>query len=508
MTLTSAGYALFLPLVALAYYLAPGRLQNAVLLLSSCLFYGFGLGGHPLSAAVLALHVLFTYLMARRIGAAKGARKKRLMALAVVSVVAVLAVFKYYNALVPTLLGTAGGGLARLAFPLGISFYTFATISYLVDVARGDMEPETDFVAYAAFVTFFGTITSGPICRAQKLLPQLRRPRRWDAQRGTDALRLILFGLFKWVAVANVLGLYVNQVFENAAGYQGLTLIFAALLYALQLYFEFAGYSDVARGTALLLGLEIPVNFKTPYFSTNFSAFWNRWHISLSSWLQDYIFLPLVWGRWTSRLPLVGKRVENPPMLSSLVILFFVSGFWHGNSLPFVVWGLLQALYRVGEELLHRFYKKPKKRPGLPLRVFKTAGVFCLWTASLVFFRIGLLPQGTVGDALSYLARQFRGWSPAAFLADTSAAVQAGFYAKPIMVAAYFAFLAAVLAVAFFADWRQCFRYKDQHISLAVARLRPAARWAVYYLLIGCILVGTILQSGGFGTVSFAYAGF
>ena len=508
MTLSSAGYALFLPLAALAYYLVPKRLQNAVLLLASCLFYGFSLGGHPLSAAVLALHVVFTYFMARRIGAAPAARKKRLAALAVISVTAVLAVFKYYNALMPTLLGAAGGSLAKLAFPLGISFYTFATISYLVDVARGDMEPETDLVAYAAFVTFFGTITSGPICRARQMLPQLREARRWDAQRGADALRLILFGLFKWIAVANVLGLYVNQIFENSAAYHGLTLIFAAALYALQLYFEFAGYSDVARGTALLLGLEIPVNFKTPYFSTNFSAFWNRWHISLSSWLQDYIFLPLVWGRWTSRLPLVGKRVENPPMLSSLVILFFVSGFWHGNSLPFVAWGLLQALYRVGEELLHRFYKKPKKRPGLPLRLFKTAGVFCLWTASLVFFRVGLLPGGTVTDALSYLGRQFTGWSAAAFFADTSAAVQAGFYARPIMVAAYFVFLAAVLAIAFFADWCQCFRHRDQHISLALAKLRPAARWAVYYLLIGCILAGAVMQSGGFGTVSFAYAGF
>ena len=506
MTFTSASFALFLPCAVLAYFLVPRRLQNFALLCASCVFYAFNLAGHPLSGIVLAAHVLFTYGMARAIEQAEGARRRRLAAAAILSVIAVLAVFKYYNAALSTLLGA--GSFAKLALPLGISFYTFATISYLVDVCRGDMPAEKDFIAYAAFVTFFGTITSGPICRAKTLLPQLHTPRRWDSHRAADALRLCLSGLFRWVAIANILGLYVNQIFEHLGGYRGLTLIFAAVLYALQLYFEFSGYSEIAQGIALMLGLEIPTNFKTPYFATNFSGFWNRWHISLSGWLQDYVFLPLVWGRWTSHLPVIGKRVENPPMISSVAIVFILSGFWHGNSWPFVVWGLLQAAFRVGEELLHRFYKKPKKRPGLPLRIFKTAGVFVLWAASLVFFRVGLLAGGSVSDAFSCLARMTGGWSLSGFLAETDAAVQAGFYAKPIMVTGYFVFLLAVLAVAFFADWFQCFRLRDKPVIGAVATLRPFARWAVYYLLIGCILAAYIMQSGGFGTVSFAYAGF
>ena len=508
MTFTTAGFALFFPCVVLVFYLVPTRWQNLVLLAASCLFYGFNLGSQPLSALVLALHVLFTYGMARAIERAEGARRRRLAAAAILGVIAVLAVFKYYNAALPSLLGVPEGAFAKLALPLGISFYTFATISYLVDVLRGDMPAERDFVAYAAFVTFFGTITSGPICRARQLLPQLHTPRRWDADRCADALRLCLSGLFRWVAVANILGLYVNQIFEHLADYRGLTLIFAALLYALQLYFEFSGYSEIAQGVALALGLEIPTNFKTPYFATNFSGFWNRWHISLSGWLQDYVFMPLVWGRWTSHLPVIGKRVENPPMISSVAIVFILSGFWHGNSWPFVVWGLLQAAFRVGEELLHRFYKKPKKRPGLPLRLFKTTGVFLLWSASLVFFRVGLLSGGTVSDALSCLGRMAGGWSLGGFAAETVAAVEAGFYAKPIMVAGYFAFLAAVLALSFCADWVQCFRLRDKPVIGAVAALRPLARWAVYYLLIGCVLAAYIMQSGGFGTVSFAYAGF
>ena len=506
MTFTSAAFALFFPCVALVYFLVPARWQNLALLCASCVFYGFNLAGQPLSAVVLAAHLLFTYGMARAIERAEGAKRRRLAAAAIAGVVAVLAVFKYYNAALSTLLGA--GSFAKLALPLGISFYTFATISYLVDVCRGDMPAEKDFVAYAAFVTFFGTITSGPICRARLLLPQLHSPRRWDAGRVTNALRLCLSGLFRWVAIANILGLYVNQIFEHLADYQGLTLLFAAVLYALQLYFEFSGYSEIAQGIALTLGLEIPTNFKTPYFATNFSGFWNRWHISLSSWLQDYVFLPLVWGRWTSRLPVIGRRVENPPMISSVAIVFILSGFWHGNSWPFVVWGLLQAAFRVGEELLHRFYKKPKKRPGLPLRVFKTAGVFVLWTTSLVFFRVGLLAGGTVSDAFSCLARMTRGWSLSGFAAQTVAAVESGFYAKPIMVTGYFTFLLAVLTLAFVADWFQCFKLRDKPVIGAVAGLRPLARWAVYYLLIGCVLVAYIMQSGGFGTVSFAYAGF
>lgn len=513
MTFTSVGFAVFLACVAFLYYVLPARWQNSLLLAASAVFYAFGLPGtgawwqRLLPIGILAGTTAFTFYMARAIGAAQGARRKRLTRLAIVVCVAVLALFKYYNYAVPTLLGLSEGSFAKLALPLGISFYTFAVISYLVDVSRGDMPAAESFIGYAAFVSFFATITSGPICRAQKLLPQLAAPRRFEAPRTVDALRLMLFGFFKQIAIANVLGLYVNVVFEQFRTYSGLTLIFAAVCYALQLYYEFAGYSDIARGAALLLGLEIPVNFKTPYFSTNFSAFWGRWHISLSSWLQDYVFMPLVWGRWTSRIPVLGKHVQNPPMVSSVALVFLLSGFWHGNTWPFVLWGCLQAAYRVGEELLHR-WKKPAKKPKLALRTAKTAGVFVLWAASLVFFRIGLLPGGTVSDCFAYVGGMARGFSLSAFAAETSAAIQAGFYTKPVMVLVYLAFVVLVLGVGLFTDWVQCFRLKDKHIALRVATLRPLARWAVYYALIGCILAAFIMQSGGFGTVSFAYANF
>ena len=507
MTFTSAAFPLFFLAVCVCFFLARGRGQAAVLAAASAVFYLVNCRSETpwrtvLPVAVLYASVLFSFFCAKAIARSEGAKRKRLTALAVVVSLAVLAFFKYCNFFLPTVFGETA---VSIALPLGISFYTFASISYLVDVSRGDMDAETDFVRFAAFLTFFGTITSGPICRARTLLPQLAKDRRFDAKRAADGLRLCLLGAFRWIAAANVLGLFVNEVFENVSSYAGATLLLAAAAYSVQLYCEFSGYSDIARGLAMILGFDLPVNFKTPYFATNFSGFWSRWHISLSSWLQDYLFMPLVWGRWTSRLPIVGKRVENPPTVSSVAIVFFVSGFWHGSTLPFVVWGALQAAYRVGEELLHRFYKKPQKKPKLPLRVFKTVSVFALWTASLVFFRVGLLADGTVALAGEFFARMF---APGSFAAEVSAAVQNGFYAKPVMVAAYFAFLLIVLCIVIYTDWISCFRDKDKSFMLRVAKWKTPARWAAYYALICLTLAAYIMQSGGFGTVSFAYANF
>lgn len=507
MTFTSAVFPFFFLAVCVCFFAARGRGQAAVLAAASAVFYLANCRSDTpwrtaLPVAVLYASVLFSFFCAKAIARSEGAKRKRLTAFAVAVSLAVLAFFKYCNFFLPTVFGETA---VSIGLPLGISFYTFASISYLVDVSRGDTDAETSLVRFTAFLTFFGTITSGPICRARTLLPQMREDRRFDAKRAADGLRLVLFGAFEWVAAANVLGLFVNEIFENIPSYGGAVLVFAAAAYSVQLYCEFAGYSDVARGIGLILGYDLPVNFKTPYFATNFSGFWNRWHISLSSWLQDYLFMPLVWGRWTSRIPVIGKRFEKPPTVSSVAVVFFLSGLWHGNTAPFVLWGTLQAAYRVGEELLHRFYKKPQKKPKLPLRVFKTASVFVLWTASLVFFRIGLLADSSVALCGTFFARIF---APGSFFADVSAAVQNGFYAKPVMVAAYFAYLLIVLFIVFYTDWLRCFRDKDRHIALRAAKWKTPARWAAYYLLICLTLAGYIMQSGGFGTVSFAYANF
>ena len=202
------------------------------------------------------------------------------------------------------------------------------------------------------------------------------------------ALRLMALGLFKLVAVSDVLGLLVDEVFPNYRSYGGPMLVLAAVFYTFQLYFNFSGYSEVARAVGLLLGLELPENFKTPFFATNFSGFWSRWHISFSSWLQDYLFMPLAWAD-VSR---ADGRQNQPPARGILRIHgVFVSGFWHGNTLPFVVWGLLQASYRLGRSCCTAVWANRKKAPARVLWA-KRAGVFVLWCVSMVFFRVGSSP--------------------------------------------------------------------------------------------------------------------
>ena len=327
------------------------------------------------------------------------------------------------------------------------------------------------------------------------------------------ALQLFALGLFRKVAVADPLYTYASQVFGDIPGHGGLSLLAATLAYTFYLYFDFAGYSEMARASALLLGLDIPENFKTPFFATNFSGFWNRWHISLSSWLQDYLFTPLVWAD-ASKLPLIGQKISRFSPLFCVFCVFFVSGFWHGSTLPFVVWGLLQALYRVGEELLHKHLGKPKKKAPARVLWAKRLGVFVLWNLSMVFFAMGSAvgqPAGGqygVGEAFAILRGYGRGLSLSRFAAESWAAVRAGFYADDRMVLAWFAFVAFCFVVALRLDWLRAFSFKNKGEELVLKAQKPRVRWALYYLLTLCCFAGLVMQSGGFGGGSFAYGGF
>ena len=500
MGLQSFGFLAFLTVVALVYLHLPQRLQSPFLLLAS---WTFCLIAQPkLFWITLALSA-FTYFCGRGLA---GAHKKAWLRTGIIGSLAILAFFKYFNFLEPAL-SVWGLQLPAIVMPLGISFYTFASLSYLIDAARGDCAVETSFVRYSLFVTFFATVTSGPICRAGQLLPQFEEEHRFDAPRTVAALQLFALGLFKKVAIADVLGLLVNQIFGNYAAYGGLLLILGAFAYTFQLYFDFCGYSEMARAVGLFLGLNLPENFKTPFFATNFSGFWSRWHISLSSWLQDYLFMTLAWAD-TGKLTR-GRRDHLPAELC-IFCVFFLSGFWHGNTLPFVVWGLLQALYRVGEELLHRRLGRPKKKAPARVLWAKRAGVLLLWTFSMVFFRIGSGPvpaDGTVGDAFAYLAGCFRGLSPVRFGGELYSAVYNGFYANALMVSAYFVFIALCLALAFWLDAQRGLHGKNKPAEVILAGLRH--RRVIYYLLVVAVLIGYILQSGGFGSAGFSlYANF
>lgn len=510
MSLQSLGYFAFLPLTAAVFLRLPHRLQAPFLLAASWCFYLLAAPG------LFLVHLACTlFVWACGLGLA-GPHKKAFLRLGVLGSLAILGTFKYANALaapLSALLAQRGLGIAlpALAMPLGISFTTFASIGYLVDTARGEIPPERSFIHYALFTSLFATITAGPICRAPSLLPQLHAEHRFDEARTVRALRLYALGLFKKVAVADVLMLFVRPVFADITGHGGPALLAALVGYTLYLYFDFAGYSEMARASGLLVGLQLPENFKTPFFATNFSGFWARWHISLSGWLQDYLFTPLVWAD-TSRIPLLGRKVERLSPVFCVFMVFFLSGFWHGNTLPFVVWGLLQGLYRAGEELCHKHLGKPRKKAPAWQLWAKRAGVFALWTFGMAFFGmgsgIGADGPRPVSDALALLGGILRGWSPARFAAEARAAVFSGFYANSLMAAAWLAFAAFSLALSVWMDWQRFKHFKSAGAEEVLAAQPRARRWVLYYLLVLGIFAGYIVQSGGFGGQSFAYAGF
>ena len=527
MSFQDFSYFFFFAVLAAVYLNAPKKAQTPLLLAGSLLFYGVNLWDSytaaPGAAAafrcgvtvgVLAFTVLFVHIVANKLATQEKDNRSGLLRAAVITLLAVLAVFKYYGlSPLPTLLD--GTLLAKLPMPLGISFFTFAAIGYLVDVARGDCAAAPKLSHTATFLLFFGTVVSGPICRGGKLLPQLEKEHRFDETRTVSALRLYALGLFRKVAVADTMGLVVNEVFAHMDGYGAPMLLAALVLYTLQLYFEFSGYSDMARATGLLLGIELPENFKTPFFATNFSGFWSRWHISLSSWLQDYLFMTLAWAD-VAKTPLLGKTIakkyEHFPVEFCVFTVFFASGFWHGSTAPFVIWGLLQAAYRVGEELLHRRFGKPKRK-GVPAYKLwaKRAAVFALWTFSMIFFRIGSGPHtATLADCGMYFAGLAHGWSPVRFVGELWGAIGAGFYTHTLMQLAYIAFVAFGLAVGFYLDGQRFFKFKDKGDEVVLAGQRPVVKWVLYYALVLGILVGLIIQNGGFGAGSGfgAYANF
>lgn len=499
MSLQSFGYFGFLAVVALVYLHLPQRWQPGFLLAASWLFYALAM---PAMLPVLLALCCFTYGCGRGLA---GPHRTAFLRLGVIGSLAVLAFYKYFNML--KALFPWGLSLPAVAWPLGLSFFSFAAISYLVDAAREDCPVQRDFVGYALFLSLFCTVTQGPICRAGDLIPQFGHVHRFDAARCTRALRLFALGLFKTVAISDLLGTLVDNCFAHYREYGGLMLLCGGVGYTLQLYFNFCGYSELARASGLFLGLEVPENFKTPLYATNFSELWSRWHISLSAWLQDYLFTPLVWADLG---PLTHGRLHRLSPLVCIFCVFFFSGLWHGSTLPFLVWGLLQAAYRIGEELLHRRFGKPKKNQSARRSWGKRAVVFALWCASEVFFRVGMGPNPQplgVADAVRYLGRSFCNVSPTRFASELTSALYTDFYANGLMVGFYLVFLLAALAFAFFLDHRRCFCYKNKPAEVALAAER--CHTLLYLLLICFILGGFILQSGGFGNSGFGmYAGF
>lgn len=315
------------------------RNQNILLLISSYIFYGWW-DWRFLSLIILSSAL--DYMLGLNIYKAKTNRKKKLfLTISLLSNFGLLAVLKYFNFFSVSLFQafeSIGYKLdaftLNVVLPVGISFYTFQTVSYSIDIYRSKLKPTEDVVAFFAFVSFFPQLVAGPIERASNLLPQFTSKRKFDYNNAVDGVRQILWGFFKKIVIADNCALLVNEIFGSYQDQSGSVLILGAFYFALQIYGDFSGYSDIAIGTAKLFGFNLMINFKTPYFSRDIAEFWRRWHISLSTWFRDYLYIPLG-----------GSRVNTILSVRNVFIIFIVSGFWHGANWTFIVWGGLNALY-------------------------------------------------------------------------------------------------------------------------------------------------------------------
>lgn len=342
MLFNSLDFALFLPVVFILYWFVTKKnlkLQNLLIVVASYFFYGWW---DWRFLSLLLFSTMVDYLVGRTLAVTKTPYHRKLLLWCSILVnLGFLGFFKYYNFFLDNFKQAFSffgmewnvSGL-EIVLPVGISFYTFQTLSYTIDVYKKKLEPTKDFIAFAAFVSFFPQLVAGPIERAKHLLPQFYRKRNFDYPLAVDGLRQILWGLFKKIVIADNCAIYANYIFENSSDLNGSTLLIGAIFFSFQIYGDFSGYSDIAIGTARLFGFDLMRNFAYPYFSRDIAEFWRRWHISLSTWFRDYLYIPLG-----------GSRGGTWMKIRNTFIIFIVSGFWHGANWTFIAWGALNALY-------------------------------------------------------------------------------------------------------------------------------------------------------------------
>ncbi|MBQ0016217.1 MAG: MBOAT family protein [Bacteroidales bacterium] len=383
MLFNSLHFLLFFPIVCLCYFLIPNKRGRTFLLLVSS--YYFYMCWKPAYALLILVSTAVTYgcaLWLQREPAQNKRRRKRGLVVSVVLNLSILFFFKYFNFLNENLfaLMSAVGINWRIPnldvlLPVGISFYIFQAVGYTIDVYRGTIEAERDFVTYALFVSFFPQLVAGPIERASHLLPQFHSCHSFCYDDVVEGFKQMLWGYFMKLCVADVVAVYVDAVFRYPFMHSGITILMAIVLFALQIYCDFGGYSLIAIGAARVMGFRLMTNFQQPYFALSFKEFWKRWHISLSSWFMDYLYIPLG-----------GNRVRFARHLFNLFVTFLVSGLWHGASWNFVVWGALHGTYLVAEKLYWKYVRKPEMQGWLS-RCLHTVLTFVVVAFTWLFFR-------------------------------------------------------------------------------------------------------------------------
>ena len=404
MLFNSIDFAIFLPIVFLLYWFVANKnlkLQNLLIVVASYVFYGWW---DWRFLSLILFSTLIDYSVGIRLSKEENISKRKvLLWISILVNLGFLGFFKYYNFFLDNFItafsffGTPINvqGL-NIILPIGISFYTFQTLSYTIDVYKRKLKPTKDFIAFTAFVSFFPQLVAGPIERATNLLPQFYKKRTFEYNKAVDGLRQILWGLFKKIVIADNSAQIANEIFNNSSDYSGSTLVIGAVFFTFQIYGDFSGYSDIAIGTSRLFGFNLKQNFAFPYFSRDIAEFWRRWHISLSTWFRDYLYIPLG-----------GSRGGTWMKVRNTFAIFIVSGFWHGANFTFIVWGALNALYFLPLLLLNKnrantdTVAQGKYLPNIK-EFFQIGLTFSLTVLAWIFFR-----AENIGHAWSYLSTIF-----------------------------------------------------------------------------------------------------
>lgn len=409
MLFNSFNFLVFFPIVALIYFIMPKKIRYIWLLVASYYFYMCWNAKYVL---LIFASTFITWLSGLLISKYKNMRiKKGIVALSFISNLGILFLFKYLDFLILNInrvLSITNFELISNPFdillPVGISFYTFQALGYTVDVYRGELEAEKNPLRYALFISFFPQLVAGPIERSKNLLMQLKKvdtESKWNYERAVEGIILMLWGLFLKMVVADRIAIFVNEIFENTYSFGTIELVLGAVAFGIQIYCDFNGYSTIAIGAAKIMGFTLSENFNVPYFATSIKDFWRRWHISLSMWFRDYLYIPLG-GNRCSRI----RRYVN------IMITFLVSGLWHGASWTYVVWGGLHGLYQVLGDILKPIRQKIIKVTKIDTEVFSYKFGQVIITLSLTTFAWIFFRANSITEACYYIQRLFTKWNP------------------------------------------------------------------------------------------------
>ncbi len=473
MSFNSLEFAIFLPAVFVIYWALPHKYRWQFILGASYVFY---MSWEPKYAVLLLFVTSAAFFAAPAIEKTEGKKKKGIMAAAGATCLSVLFVFKYYDFFIGSFVRAAARFgitlypyMLRLVLPVGISFYTLQSLSYLFDVYRGEREAERNFGIFAAYVAFFPQLVAGPIERTKNLLPQLKAEHTFNYAQAAYGLRLLTWGYFKKLVIADSLAPHVDMVFSRIHAYRGFALVLALFFFSIQIYCDFSAYSDIARGAAKLLGIELSVNFRSPYFAASFTEFWNRWNISLSTWFRDYLYIPLG-----------GNRKGKARKRLNLMITFLTSGLWHGADWTYVIWMGIHGMIVILEDITGWGKRNPE---NLKSRLIRALPVFLLSLPVCAWFR-----AQSVNDAFYLFRHMFDGISkPFSYLYN---GFSAGFSIGKL---AWYAACITLLAAY------DCASLKTD-VTDWVGRRPFVVRHGIY-----CLMITVILLFHAVGEVEFVY---